>query len=205
MSREPSYSDDEVRRAVAASRSWREVLRRLGLHATSGSQIRSVRGHADRIGVDTEHLSRCSPVDVRPASDGHHGSDAQLLKPEPKMENLSRAGVLIAAAWYTMCGSEVSWPLEPCRYDLLEEREGRIRRVQVKTTTVQVGRSWKVYLSTTSGGRRVYGRAEIEEFFVITGDLALYVVPIGAVCGRQALHLGKYEEFRVGSWSGLLH
>ncbi|GAA1735084.1 hypothetical protein [Microbacterium paludicola] len=111
--------------------------------------------------------------------------------------NLRRAGSMLAAGWFALEGNQVSWPLEPCRYDLLVGGLGGIRRVQVKTTTVRVGSTWKVYLSTTSGGRTIYTPDEIDEFFVIDGDLNYYRIPIQAVEGVQAIHLGGYERFRL--------
>lgn len=112
------------------------------------------------------------------------------------LSQISKAGPMIAAAWFTLCGLEVSWPLEPSRYDLLVDTDAGIQRVQVKTTTTRSGSSWKVYLSTSRGGRTTYGPAEIDEFFVIDGDLAYYRIPFSAVGGLQAIHLGKYESYR---------
>jgi hypothetical protein len=47
-------SDDALRRAVAASRSWRGVLRELGLNASR--QSRPLREACDRLGIDYGHL-----------------------------------------------------------------------------------------------------------------------------------------------------
>lgn len=44
MTRSPSYTDDELIAAVADARSWRGVLRGLGLVATSSGAMRSVGG-----------------------------------------------------------------------------------------------------------------------------------------------------------------
>lgn len=95
-----------------------------------------------------------------------------------------------------MCGHDVSWPLEPCRYDLLVSTDAGIRRVQVKTTTARTGASsWKVYLSTSHHGRRTYDPDEIDDFFVIDGDLKYYLIPIAVVGGLHAVHLGRYEQY----------
>lgn len=104
---------------------------------------------------------------------------------------------MLAAAYFTLCGSDVSWPLEPARYDLLVVDGHGVRRVQVKTTTVGVGGSWKVYLSTTSGDRRTYTPDEIDYFFIVDGDFYCYLVPIEVVGGLHAIHLSSYQCYRL--------
>jgi hypothetical protein len=115
----------------------------------------------------------------------------------PDASRLSRAGPLLAAAWFMLCGDDVSWPLEPCRYDLVVSAGRRVRRVQVKTTTTRAGGTWKVYLSTSRQGRTTYSADEIDDFFIIDGDLNFYVIPIGVVAGLHAIHLSAYEHHRV--------
>ncbi|MFB7885715.1 group I intron-associated PD-(D/E)XK endonuclease [Microbacterium sp. NPDC056057] len=238
MARDRSYTDEQLGYAVAHSRSWRGTLLALGLVATSGSAMRSVRAHADRLGLgydhfsiprgfsddrlraavaaaadwddvakelcledasalvtarghaarlglDTDHLSR-TPIAVRP-------------NPKPDLSNLARAGSLLAAGWCTMCGWEVSWPLEPCRYDLVVSGAKEFRRVQVKTTTTRANGSWKVYLSTAHGGRRTYSTDEIDEFFIIDGELDYYVIPVADVGGLHAVHLSAYADYRLST------
>ena len=41
---------------------------------------------------------------------------------QPDADNLPRAGSFLAAAWFALAGYDVSWPLEPCAYDLLVHR-----------------------------------------------------------------------------------
>ena len=108
----------------------------------------------------------------------------------------------MAAAWFTLCGYGVSWPLEPARYDLLVERDGAVHRVQVKTTLVRAGASWQAWLSTTGKKRKPYDPDDIDFFFVIDGDLACYLIPIAAVGGLHAVNLSAYETYRVDTWGG---
>lgn len=72
-----------------------------------------------------------------------------------------------------------------------------MRRVQVKTTTTRTGSTWKVYLSTSGRERRTYDPDEIDEFFVIDGDLRQYVIPVAAVGGLHAIHLNAYDQYQV--------
>jgi hypothetical protein len=115
----------------------------------------------------------------------------------PDMANLSRAGSLLAASFLTLCGFQVSWPLEPTRYDLLADRGG-ILRVQVKTASVRSGASWQVWLSTTGRQRTTYDPDEIDAFFVIDGDLGFYLIPVAAVGGLHAVTLSGYTRYLVG-------
>lgn len=233
-----TYSDDQLTRAVAESRSWRGVLRHLGLKATSGSAMRSVRRHAERLDLDRSHFTgqrrwTDQQLDEAVATSGswtqvhdrlglsggssssivrNHalrlGLDTQHLAPPlpfrdgpvmpgPQSQRLRRAGALLAAAWFELVGSEVAWPLEPCRYDLLVVRGGETRRVQVKTTINRSGRTWTASLTCTSARDRVYAPGEIDEFFIIDGDLHMYLIPFEVVAGRSAVQVAHYANFQV--------
>ena len=160
------------------------MIARLGVETDAGTTL--IKGHAARIGADTTHL----PVTSR-------ASDASELA--PTLDHLDRAGPALAAAWFLLCGIDVSWPLEPSRYDLLVCTVAGIRRVQVKTTRTRAGDSWKAYLSTTRGERRTYDPDEIDDFFIIDGDLNYYLIPVTVVGGLHAIHLNAYERYRQTS------
>lgn len=173
-----SYTDDQLAAAVASSRSWRGVLRALGLKATSAGSARSVRRHADRLEFSYSHFTGqrrwsdsqlataieasrswqevATSLDLSAAGMTVTALRAHALRLELSTEHLSRklpepdlppvadrfdraclrdAGSLFAAAWFTLRGAKVSWPLEPCRYDLVADVDGSLHRVQVKTTT----------------------------------------------------------------------
>jgi len=53
---EQTWSDSELKDAVAASANWRHVMRALGLNADSAGAIRIVRRHVERLGLDTSHF-----------------------------------------------------------------------------------------------------------------------------------------------------
>ena len=57
MPRSPSWSEDQLACAVAASRSYGEVSRRLGLRAGGGTYA-TLRRHVTRLGIDDSHLPR---------------------------------------------------------------------------------------------------------------------------------------------------
>lgn len=176
------WTEIQLRTAVASATKWSEVTDVLGL--TNRSAMATVKGHAARLGLDVDHLvSQASAVPAREFN--------------PDIAHLDRAGSLLAAGWFALCGWNVSWPLEPARYDLVVDSGNGLRRVQVKTTTAREGNSWKVYLSTSRQGRTVYDADEIDDFFVVDGELSYYLIPLAAVGGLHAIHLSAYERFRI--------
>lgn len=178
------WSDRQLAEAVAASFSWLEVAAALGL--ASSSSTSTMRGHARRLGLDTRHIDdkRAAPLQEQ---------QSKVLS----RSRLRRAGALLAAAWFELAGDAVSWPLEPCRYDLIVWRNDRAERVQVKTTTNRNGGSWFASLRCTTSGRGPYDPDDIDYFFVIDGDLACYLIPIEAVAGRVGIQLSVYECYRL--------
>ncbi|MHA3722738.1 group I intron-associated PD-(D/E)XK endonuclease [Leucobacter sp. HY1910] len=179
------WKEAQLREAVQTEASWCQVVAALGVGI---EDVATLKGHALRLGLDTGHLT----------SHMEAPSAAGL----PNLSRLDRAGPLVAAAWYTLAGYDVSWPLEPCRYDLLVVSGATVRRVQVKTTTVRAGRTWKVYLSSSSGQgrRRTYDPDQIDEFFIVDGDLRCYLIPVGEVGGLHAIHLVQYRKFECEEW-----
>lgn len=241
MSRQRSYTDEDLSRAIAASRSWRGVLRTLGLKATSASAMRSARAHADRLGLDYSHFTgqrRWTDADLAEAVGsalswtdvatrlgltggsshitlkGHalrlgipteHLGGGSRARPvsgstpplHASLAHLPRAGSLLAASWFTLCGHEVSWPVEPAVYDLVVRMDGGFQRVQVKTTSVRAGDAWVVRLTRSGKWPNPYDPDEIDFFFVIDGDLTYYLIPIGLVGGLSGIHLTVYSDFRL--------
>jgi hypothetical protein len=233
-----TWSDAALSAAVTSSRSWRGVLRALGLSETSSAARRAVPRRADELGLDHAHftgqrrwtdaslgdavVSASSWTEVARALGLATGSSTTVLKahavrlgvatdhltgrkrpestaPRPDLDQLPRAGSMVAATWFTLCGFEVAWPLEPCRYDLLAHRDGETLRVQVKTTRVQVAGTWVVSLGTGGRRRDVYDPDDIDCFFIVDGALRQYLVPIEVVAGRNALYLSAYAAFEVAA------
>jgi hypothetical protein len=233
-----TYTDDELAAAVQAARSWRDVLRRLGLVATSSASIRSVRRRAELLGLDHGHFTgqrRWSEADLRGAVGrstswtevARHlglavGSSTTVLKghalrlgidashlaarayavdprsvPAPSLDRLPQAGSMLAAAWFTLGGYDVSWPLEPRPYDLVVECEGVTSRVQVKTTRFVLRGTWQVKVRGSGRHGAPYDPDDLDHFFVITGTLDYFLIPVHVVAGRQVITLRSYDDFRV--------
>jgi len=113
------------------------------------------------------------------------------------LSQLPRAGTLIAAGWFTLCGYDVSWPLEPCRYDLVVSKHDEFLRIQVKTTRYQSNGTWVARIQTGGRDRGSYDPDDIDYFFVINGDLDHYLIPVSAVAGFGTIYLSAYERFRL--------
>lgn len=241
-----TWSDSQLAAAVAASRSWRGVMRELGLCVTSAGSIRIVERHVSHLGLDTSHFSgqrRWSDAQLRravasayswpellselglngdaddrtriKAHSARLGLDLSRLDPlhkgasvqpefKPDIKHLRDAGTSIAAMWFLLCGYNTSLPMEPTIYDLLVSMPDGIKRVQVKTTTynnnarvVQVGR--RPYSPGNRARLVPYDPDEVDFFFIVDGDLTMYVIPSRVIAGRVGILPGNYSEFIVGS------
>jgi PD-(D/E)XK nuclease superfamily protein len=183
------WSDRDLAETVPLSRAWSDVLDRLGLASTSGSAVASIRAHSARLGLDVRHLDGPRPPEQSP------------FAAAPQLRHLDRAGPMLAAAWFTLRGYGVAWPLEPCRYDLLVTDDRRSYRIQVKTTRTRTRTdgSWAVRISSTRGKRvAVYTPDEVDHFFIIDGDLTYYLIPLEVVGGYQVIYLRRYLPYVVG-------
>jgi hypothetical protein len=123
---------------------------------------------------------------------------------------LREAATSLAATWFSLCGFNPAIPVEPAVYDLLVSMPDGIKRVQVKTTTYCRKSGWQVVV-----GRRPYsaGNREglvpydpdlIDWFFIVDGDLAIYLIPSKIIAGRVGLSLRTYASYIVGDASGLI-
>ena len=84
-----------------------------------------------------------------------------------------------------------------------------IKRVQVKTTTFNK-RGWLVRVGrrSYSVGNRAplvpYDPDLIDLFFILDGELTMYVIPSRVIVGRVAILLNNYSEYVVGSAAFLM-
>ena len=183
------WSDAQLLAAVPESRTWEDLLARLGL-SSAGNQA-TIRAHAVRLGLDLSHLGRKMPA--QPAA-----------QPPPRLENLRVAGPTLAAGWFMLRGYEVLWPLEPCRYDLAVRSDTKFQRVQVKTASYRNAGTYVASLSNSRReGRGIYEVDEIDSFFVVDGELNAYLIPFEEVGGFQTIYLRNYRPYLVaerGHW-----
>jgi hypothetical protein len=94
--------------------------------------------------------------------------------------------------------------------NLLVSMPDGIKRVQVKTTTYNNKRGWMIQV-----GRRPYSIGNsarlvpydpdlIDLFFIVDGDLTMYLIPSKVIAGRVQILLRSYANYIVGSAAGLM-
>jgi hypothetical protein len=193
-----TWSDAALKRAAAHAYSWDELLAAIGINSRSGDERVRVKAHAVRLGIDLSHL-----IDQSPETNRHPS-----LK--PALSNLRQAATSLAASWFALSGCATAIPMEPTIYDLLVSTSDGIKRVQVKTTTYNGTTGWQVAV-----GRRPYsiGNRErqipydpelIDWFFIVDGDLTMYLIPSRVIAGRVSILLPTYRRYAVGSAAGLM-
>lgn len=132
-----------------------------------------------------------------------------LRELRPTLAKLRAAAEPIAIAWFVFRGVPVAVPTEPSSYDLLATLPSGAQRVQVKTGTrrtdtggfvVTVGRR---YSADESGNVAPYDPDEIDYFFIVDGEGALYLVPMSVLAGKIAIDTRAYQQYRLGDASSL--
>jgi len=111
-----------------------------------------------------------------------------------------------AMCWLASRGANVAIPVGSSpHWDLVAELEGRVLRIQVKTSVcVNKGR-WAVTLCTRGGNQSWNGlvkklnHARIDYLFALVGDGRRWFIPSHRVEGGRGLLLGgpKYADFEV--------
>jgi hypothetical protein len=200
------WTDEQLREAVSQARSWTEVIAKLGLSTNSGNVQPHIKGHAIRLGLDTAHLKGrshlgCDPAETLP--------EVSNLKADLRL--LRVAAAAMAASWFAIRGCAVSLPSEPTTYDLVVDTPNGLSRVQVKTTTFAAKEGWTVTVGhhpdthAKKGGRLLaYDPEFIDLFFIIDGDMTMYLIPSRALAGRVRVLLRTYKKYVVGNASGFL-
>jgi hypothetical protein len=115
-------------------------------------------------------------------------------------------GEAAAIAWLTRAGFGVWIPLgHSPDADLIAERDRRLLRVQVKTSTALRNGRYEVTLATKGGNRSWSGRvkendpARYDRLFVLVADGRQWFIPAAAIEARTMVLLGgpKYAAFEV--------
>lgn len=191
------WSDRQLVRAVNESKSWGEVLQRIGLIDDRRTEVR-IKGNAVRLGLDIDHLE---PADVEPVD---------LAEFDAREENLRTAAPALVSAWFSMRGIAVALPTDSQPYDLVVTLPDGIKRVQVKTTTSRRDGTWlagvghRPYSGDAPDGKLPYDPATLDLFAIINGEGEVYLVPVEALAGRTGIYLSAYERYRVGDVSSLM-
>lgn len=193
-----AWSDAELIQAAPQARSWSALLAAMGVKSTSQAYRTRVKAHGVRLGLDLSHLdNNAQRVDQPPS-------------PKPALRNLRDAATMLAASWFSLCGFTPAIPVEPTIYDLLVSMPDGIKQVQVKTTTYNSKVGWQVGVGRRpySAGNRErlipYDPELIDSFFIVDGDLTMYLIPSQVIAGRVQILLRTYTKYIVGSAAGFM-
>lgn len=110
----------------------------------------------------------------------------------------------IAIAYYTSNGYTVSIPLNDTQdYDLIVDKDNILKKVQVKSTSckTQYG-NYQVALKSCGGTKgktyKTVIETNVDELFILTEDLNMYILPIKEVVNKSTLNIcGKYQKYKV--------
>lgn len=110
----------------------------------------------------------------------------------------------IAIAYYTSNGYTVSIPLNDTQdYDLIVDKSSFLKKIQIKTTgcKTKYGK-YQVALKSCGGTKgktyKTLIETNVDELFILTKDLKIYILPIDEIKNKSTLNLcNKYEKYRV--------
>jgi hypothetical protein len=120
-------------------------------------------------------------------------------------------GEASAIEWLASMGATVLLPVgHSPDFDLVAEANGRLLRIQVKTSTqfavTPDGHARSQVTLATGGGNQSWNKimkpldtARLDYLFALTGDGRRWFIPCGALEGGKAISLGgpKYSEFEI--------
>lgn len=118
-------------------------------------------------------------------------------------------GVSKAVSFFVEEGNTVAIPLgDDQRYDLIVDREGKLYRVEVKTTQfINSHGKYQVGLKSSSGSKRQnedkwritnLSRNDCDLVFIWVGDGSRYLIPIEVLDGKGNLVLTqKMDQYKI--------
>ena len=129
--------------------------------------------------------------------------ELQVVNFETNKEK-GNSGLGMAIAYFTTNGYIVSIPLNDTQdYDLIIEKNGELKTVQVKATGCKTASgTYQVALKScggTNGGTyKTLIETKIDFLFVLNEDLEMYLIPKDKILNKSTLNLcDKYKEYKV--------
>ncbi len=111
----------------------------------------------------------------------------------------------IAIAYYSSNGYTVSIPLNDTQdYDLIVDKDGILKKVQVKSTACKTKYgNYQVTLKSCGGTKgktyKTVIETKIDEVFILTENLKIYIIPIEKIKNKSTLNIcdkyGKYRKY----------
>ena len=115
-------------------------------------------------------------------------------------------GMGLAIGWFAKMGYTVCIPLTDSQeYDLVIDRDGKLEKVQVKTTSHKnkYG-NYRVELRVKGGNKSGTGKtkkfdsSEVDSLFIVTQENTQYFIPTEDTQAQSGITLGKtYEKYIV--------
>jgi hypothetical protein len=190
LSSVPTWSDSQLREAVAVSSNWRQVMRALGLNANSAGTIRRVKRQALGLGCETSHFR------------GKRAwSDAQLRR--AVIESLSWNEVLVALGLAVgSSDGRTRIKAHALRLGLdVTHLEGPAVKSEVPRFTPDLKH---LRDAATSIAAAWFSMSGYSSALIMDGDLNMYLIPSGVIAGRVQILLRTYKRFVVANASGLI-
>lgn len=113
----------------------------------------------------------------------------------------------IAIAYYASNGYTVSIPLNDTQdYDLIVDKDNVLKKVQVKSTACKTKYgNYQVALKSCGGTKgktyKTVIKTNIDELFILTGDLNMYILPIEELKNKSTLNIcEKYQKYKVNKY-----
>lgn len=106
------------------------------------------------------------------------------------------SGLALAIAYYGSNGFCVSVPLNDTQdYDLVVDKGGILKKVQVKFTSFKKGAGYQVSLKSSGGTKGVIYKTlvdtDVDLLFVVCSDKTLYEIPVSGITNTSTLNLGE--------------
>lgn len=109
----------------------------------------------------------------------------------------------IAIAYYSSNGYTVSIPLNDTQdYDLIVDKDDILKKVQVKSSACKTKYgNYQVALKSCGGTKgktyKTVVETKIDEVFILTEDLKIYIIPIEEISNKSTLNIcDKYDHYR---------
>ena len=112
-------------------------------------------------------------------------------------------GMCYAMAYFSKMGYTISIPITDSQdYDLIVDN-GKLLKVQVKTTKCKNYGSYQVALRTCGGNKsgqniKGFNKNSSDFLFVLTESSDMYLIPKSEIRGNTAINLGRdYNKYKV--------
>ena len=111
-----------------------------------------------------------------------------------------RAGAsaeILVAYRFIEAGRIPSWPLVPCRYDLVVDGGGTLHRIQIKRASKGIAKgaaayTWQCRLTTDHHSKTPLAVTAFDYLVLVTDPNRIYVIPTGGLhCAHDPAHLIK--------------